>query len=123
MAKKGSKSYYIKKVKEAFSLYVRNRSGNVCEARELGHCGGRLHCSHIKSTKAYPNLRFHPLNALALCAVHHLYWWHREPFEAVRWVQKKFPDRIKELGRIKNEMFHPTIDDLKDLLRLFEENA
>lgn len=116
-----SKSYYKKKLKKLFSLYVRKRAGEMCEASAVSTCGGHLHCSHIKTTGAYPNLAYDPSNALCLCAKHHIYWWHKETTEAVEWFKHKYPMRWEYIEVNKNNAFHPTIDDLKELCTFYEE--
>lgn len=81
----------IKKLDNEFSRLIRQR--NVCEngGEVGGRCGGVLQCSHI-IRRSVMRLRWEPRNALALCIKHHLWWWHKEPLEAVAWFRKKFGD-------------------------------
>jgi len=128
MSKKGSTSYYKKKLKKLFSLYIRQRAGNRCEAsgKIKGHfrdCGGYNQCSHVHSVGAYPNLRFDPLNALCLCYRHHIHWWHKETGEAWEWFKKTYPKRHKYLEKQKNISFKPTKDELIELVKLFKSST
>lgn len=124
---KKSKTYYHKQLKIYFSLYIRRRAGE-CEAKGKldGHyaeCGGHLQCSHIKTTKAYPNLKYDPFNALALCYRHHIHWWHKETKEAIKWFETNYPERDKYLEHNQNKLFKPTTDDLKELLNFYKEKT
>lgn len=118
---KGSVSYYKKKLKAVFSLYIRSRANFQCEASgELKKCGGYIQCAHIKGVGAYPNLQFDPANAVALCYTHHIFWAHKEPFDFTHWFEKKYPERAKYLEEKKNEPFKPTREELVELIKLYK---
>ena len=122
--KLGSKSYYAKKLKVAFSRYIINRDGGCEMAGKIdgvfAACGGGLQCSHIKTTKAYPNLRYDPFNAIALCYRHHIHYWHKETGEAYKWFEKHYPARVLYLEANKNKLFHPTAEDLRELYEMYK---
>jgi hypothetical protein len=39
-----------------------------------------------------------------LCYHCHLNWWHKNPIEAGRWFESKFPERVKELEKLSSEI-------------------
>ena len=62
------------------------------KVREIGHCEKcfketNLQCAHIFSRR-HKWLRYELNNGLCLCAGCHLYWWHMNPAEAIRWAQQ-----------------------------------
>jgi 5-methylcytosine-specific restriction endonuclease McrA len=59
-------------------------------------CGNRrfLQVSHIFPKGQYRSVEFDPDNAVALCAPCHLYWWHKNPVEAARWIETVTPNEI-----------------------------
>ena len=123
----GSKSYYHKKLKVAFSRYIIARD-KVCQMagkidEVFAACGGVLQCSHIKTTKAYPNLRYDPVNAIALCYRHHIHYWHKETGEAYKWWEKAYPAREAYIEANKEKLFHPTAQYLKELLESIKKTT
>lgn len=62
-------------------------------------CGStkNLQAAHIIS-RTYMATRFDLENLLCLCAGCHLYWWHKEPIEAARWLEEKYPGRYDRLN-------------------------
>ena len=80
-----------------------------------------LQCSHIRSKKAHPRLEFDLDNALSMCQKCHIYWWHKEPYEAIEWLEKEFPDQAKRLReKVLNEISLPK-PDLEGLLEKYEK--
>lgn len=60
------------------------------KVREKGFCERcskteNLQCAHIYSRK-HKWLRWESENALCLCAGCHMFWWHLEPAQAIRWA-------------------------------------
>jgi hypothetical protein len=49
-------------------------------------------------------LALYPLNMKVLCYHCHLNWWHKNPIEAGRWFESKFPERLKELEKLQLEI-------------------
>lgn len=101
----------ITKLDKLFSQKVRSKG--FCE-----RCGkeSNLQCAHIYSRRN-KRLRWDFENALCLCAGCHLYWWHLEPAEAVRWamtfknfehldkvMQDNKPMKIFELEQLLNTL-------------------
>ena len=96
----------LKRLDKDFKRFIRERD-KVCQqgGRYGGRCGGILHCSHIHSVGAWPNLKFTPLNAVGLCFRHHLFWWHKEPTEATEWIR----DYLGEANWHDLEEFQQTV--------------
>ena len=79
------------------------------KVRRVGHCERcgketNLQCCHIYSRKN-KWLRWEFENALCLDAGCHMFWWHLEPAEAIRWAMtvRDF-DKLDELKRINRPM-------------------
>jgi hypothetical protein len=68
--------------------------GEFCE-----HCGSSkmVQSAHILPKGTYKRLRFMALNLLLLCWHCHFHWWHKNPVEAAKWLEGKFPGRIDQL--------------------------
>ena len=96
--KKDSRRLLKKKLTTVFSRVV--RLVGKCQ-----RCGNTnvlsLQCSHVRSKHAHPRLEFDLDNALSLCHKCHIYWWHKEPYEAVEWFEREFP---KQAERLKEKM-------------------
>lgn len=74
---------------------VRARDGEYCL-----RCGAStyLQLSHIYPKGKHRKMEFEPENVKLLCRGCHLYWWHKSPIEAWRWLETVLPkDRIKRL--------------------------
>lgn len=82
--KKPSHSKLVQKADKLFSLIV--RSVGRCEADDGRPCKGPLQCAHLFSRR-YEGARWHPQNAVALCAGHHLFYTYR-PEEWDDWRRK-----------------------------------
>lgn len=110
-AKKGTITYYKKKLDIYFSKYIRSLNNGRC-----AKCGKRdnLQCAHIVS-RSNLNLRWDPLNALPLCVKDHLYWAHKNPLEFTEWLQKKYPINFKHVMRNKNKIVKFTLEDYIEL--------
>lgn len=73
----------IDKMDKIFSLQV----------RAIGYCEKcqrttNLQCSHIYS-RENKWLRWDKENAFCFCGGCHIFWWHKEPAEAVEWAKNK----------------------------------
>ena len=75
-----------------FSQFIRNRDGWQCRI-----CGEpyNLQCAHLVSRR-YRAIRFSPLNAVALCSRHHVYYTYRT-IEWELWCEERFPGRLAML--------------------------
>lgn len=63
-----------------------------CRERCL-KCGATqsLQVSHIESVGKWKKLEYDTDNAIILCVGCHLYWWHKEPREAIKWLEQTLP--------------------------------
>ena len=73
-----------------FANAIKDRDGWQC--RKCGkqyQPGDRgLHCAHI-IPRGHKDLRFDPMNALALCYRDHLFWAHSHPLEFADWIREE----------------------------------
>lgn len=108
---------YQQQADRIFSKYVRERDGE-CQAKdEIFPCKGNLQCAHILSRR-YATTRCHQLNAIALCASHHIYWTHR-PLEWEDWIKDRYPGRWEALRRAA--IFGGKVDWKVELERVKQE--
>ena len=105
------------KADKLFSLAIRKRDG---KSRKSG-LTQNLQCSHIFS-RSNNLIRWDMDNALTLTAGEHLYWWHKEPAEAVEWAKKLLGDKIwVELVRKKNKPFKLTAKFIEERIKFLED--
>lgn len=110
-------SRLIKKADILFSQAIRLRDG-ACRLTGLKE---NLQCSHIWG-RANKLIRWDLDNALTLTAGKHLYWWHKEPAEAIEWAKQLLGnEKWEELKRKKNQPFKLTAEFIKERIRFLEE--
>jgi 5-methylcytosine-specific restriction endonuclease McrA len=96
-----------------FSQYIRTRDGWQCQV-----CGEpfNIQCGHLISRR-YRAVRFSPINAVAICARHHVFYTHR-PIEWEAWVEERFPGRLSVLkAQALAAHEHPDYDAVCESLR------
>jgi hypothetical protein len=77
-----------KSLLEIAKAYVRARDGKCMAAGADGRaCWGYLQASHIFPEGIYHSMKFDPENMVGMCTQHHIYWWHKNPVEADRWLR------------------------------------
>jgi len=108
-----------KKLIDKLDKFVSNlvRSYGKCE-----RCGKRenLQCAHIYS-RSNKWLRWDLENLMCLCGGCHMFWWHKEPAEAIRWAMTK--RNFKYLDKIKAISKPIKVQDLEQILdKLLLEN-
>lgn len=97
----------------AFSDYIRARAGWQCQRCRMQFAKGKaryLHCSHNYG-RGQQNIRYHPLNALALCKNCH-FWFERNRVESTRWLQETLGQNYAELLRAMAHAPEPHENDL-----------
>ena len=81
-----------------FSLCVRERVGNRCEAEGCQRTSQdyRIDCAHIFSRR-HNSTRWSPENAVSLCFLHHQHWTG-DPVEFTTWVELRIgPQKLADL--------------------------
>lgn len=91
MVKIKSRKQLIKKCDDICRTIVHARAS--CE-----HCGKQesLQWHHIISREE-KKVRWNLDNSLLLCAGCHLYWWHKYPGRALKWLEEQWPGRYDYL--------------------------
>lgn len=80
-------------VKEIVSI----RDNDICQKCGKRVYGSNRQRSHVIPVSAGNKLAFDPINLKILCMHCHLYWWHKNPLEAMNWFKDKFPNRYEYL--------------------------
>lgn len=72
------------------------------DGEKCARCGKaeNLQAAHIRAKGVYGRIRFYTYNVIILCLRCHLYWWHKEPAEAVEWCEQKWPGRLQRLAEL-----------------------
>lgn len=101
----------------AFSEYIRARANYTCERCGMKFVKGSaqyLHCSH-NYHRGHQNIRYHPLNALALCKNCH-FWFERERQESTPWLKEKLgSEKYAQLLHALEHHPKPKDSDLKQI--------
>lgn len=74
---------------------------------------------HIKTKKAWPQLRYEPLNAITLCADCHTLGAksaHRSPRNFTMWIKHRWPDRFDLLTQLAQIRMKESLEDTKKRL-------
>jgi len=110
----------VKRVDEIFSKCIRERDDWRCQK-----CGHKpeskqgLDCSHIYGRAKY-SVRWHPLNAKALCVGCHRQW-HSHPIESTKWIQSYLGEqKYQELQALKNQLVRFRDKDKKEMIAHFK---
>lgn len=116
-AKRNSVQVLTKQADILFSKAVRLRDGKSVKSGSTES----LQCSHIwsRSNKA---IRWDLDNALTLTAGEHLYWWHKEPAEAIEWAKEVLgKEKWIELQNKRNAYFKLTPEFLKERIEFLKK--
>lgn len=104
----------------------------VCITRDGGKClkcgsTEKLCASHIYPKGTYRKMEYDYDNAVTFCYRCHIYWWHKNPVEAVEWLEKNIDksrlDRLKLRSQVidKKPMDYKLIKiDLENKLKELE---
>jgi hypothetical protein len=108
------KTHARDKADTLFSRFIRNRDGQ-CQA--VGDHAGILQCAHI-IIRSYHAIRFEPMNAVALCAGHHVYFTER-PVHWEEWVKLQIGPT--EYERLRRRALDDRPPDLAEVIAHLEE--
>lgn len=111
--KQNSISYLIRQADVLFAQAIKLRDK---VSRKSGS-SENLQCSHIWG-RANKSVRWDMDNAFTLTAGEHLYWWHKEPVEAVEWAKQVLGlKKWEELKQKRNAYFKLTPEFLKNKIQ------
>lgn len=115
-----TKNDYVKEAQLAFNAYVRERDKN----EPCISCGryhkGQWHAGHYRTTKAAPELRFHPFNNNKQCQPCNNHLSGNITEYRIN-LAKKIGDKNLEWLEGPHEIQHWTIDDLKEIKGYYNE--
>ena len=97
--KKSPKKLYNENV-ELAKFIAKTRDKFICQYCEATD---NIHWSHIINEARDHRLATNEYNIKALCYNCHLNWWHKNPLEASKWFESKFPWRYEELNKLHIE--------------------
>lgn len=102
-------------------VYARDK--DICQHCDKKCIWSDRHASHVIPVSATGRLALYPLNMKVLCYHCHLNWRHKNPIEAGRWFERKFPDRVKELERLQLDipMWSITLAELEKIEEMIEK--
>ena len=116
MKKKKSQRTKLKNdLDDLVKLYVKMRDKWVCQYCGLEVHGSNCHASHVIPKSHGDILRWDPENLKVLCYHHHMNWWHKNPMEASKWFETKFPERWEYLKTKKEQEAHFKEFDLEEM--------
>lgn len=103
-------------------VYARDK--DICQHCDKKCIWSDRHASHVIPVSATGRLALYPLNMKVLCYHCHLNWWHKNPIEAGRRFESKFPERLQELERIASEiwMWSITLTELEEIEKIIEKD-
>lgn len=115
-----------KKRKELLSrakkvVYARDK--DICQHCDKKCIWSDRHASHVIPVSATGRLALYPLNMKVLCYHCHLNRRHKNPIEAGRWFESKFPERLKELEKLQLDipMWSITLAELEKIEEMIEK--
>ena len=97
MAKKRTRTWYIKKLSEKAKKYVKERDSYTCQYSGKVVSGSNCHASHILNVGQHKYAELDPHNMKVLSSYYHLHWWHKDVLHATKWFKSIFPDRYDYL--------------------------
>jgi hypothetical protein len=117
-----TRSDWLKEVQVVFNAYIRARDKNegCCSCDKPASWQGQFHASHYRSVGACPELRFEELNVWKACSICNNYLSGNLIEYRIRLSAKIGLDKVEWLEG-KHEPKHYTIDELKELKRIYRE--
>jgi hypothetical protein len=82
---------------------VKERDNFTCQYCGKKVEGSNCHASHVIPVSAGLRLAYDTINLKVLCYHDHLNWWHRNPLQATKWFQARFPERYEYLMTVQHD--------------------
>lgn len=118
------KKVKLSKIKERLldivKAEIKKRDEYVCQKCGKYVEGSNCQASHVIPVSHGNALMFDPINLKVLCMHCHIYWWHKNPFEAVEWFKNKFPERYEYLQLHKNDRVNWKAHDYEQMIIEFK---
>lgn len=112
----------LKKEDIVFSKLIRTRDGWRCRKCGVGKDQAQIQCAHIMGRRS-TGLRWHPQNAVALCARCHMFFTSH-PFEWVEWCNDKFgEEKVTRLRQAASKPVKWTKAQKEDIYRHMRKEA
>lgn len=117
-----TRSEWMKEVQTVFNSFIRARDKNLgcCSCDKPASWQGQWHASHYRSVGSAPELRFEELNVHKSCSVCNNHLSGNIMNYRIKLVEKIGKQAVEWLEG-KHEAKHYTIDDLKELKRIYRE--
>ena len=109
--KKQTTTKIRKEVETLAKRIAKERAGWICQRCHKKVEGSNAHGSHIIPVSHGNVLRFDPMNILCLCYHCHINFFHKNPLDAVAWLQESFPERIEYVNSKKNNIVKFSYED------------
>lgn len=90
---KSPRKKLIDKLDIAVKAKVRERDHSICQRCGKYVEGSNCHISHVIPVSGGNKLRWDMNNMKVLCYHDHINWWHKNPMEAAKWFEERFPER------------------------------
>ena len=97
MAKKRTRTWYIKQLALRAKKYVKDRDSYTCQYSGKVVSGCNCHASHVLNVGTHKYAELDPFNLKVLSSYYHLHWWHKDPLHSSKWFASKFPERYEYL--------------------------
>jgi len=116
-----TRSDWLREAQQAFNAWVRERDrGQPCISCGKYH-SGQLHAGHYRTTKAAPELRFHPLNCHSQCSPCNNYL-SGNIVEYRKILAKKIGKSSLQWLEGPHQPQKWTIEDIKEIKQFYKDN-
>ena len=119
-----TKAEWLKEAQAIFNQYIRLRDKDApcISCHKTFDWNGQWHASHYRSVGASPELRFNELNVHKSCSVCNNYLSGNIMSYRIKLIEKIGISAVEHLES-KHEANHYTIDDIKELKRIYREKV
>ena len=119
-----TKSDWLKETQTVFNQFIRLRDKDLpcISCHKTFDWNGQWHASHYRSVGASPELRFNELNVHKSCSICNNYLSGNIMSYRIKLIEKIGISAVEHLES-KHEANHYTIDDIKELKRIYREKV